>query len=166
MNKPTAAIFPLVKELDPVAAMADNERDEAELVKSRRLIALLALLLVVTGVWAWFATLDEVSTGTGKVIPSSREQVLQTLDGGILTELNVREGSRVAAGQVVARLDPTRISRKHSPDRRGEQPTADFSTIAEGLAGATGGRNSPLSQSQGAANEVYAATGAVVIAGQ
>ena len=103
MNKPTAAIFPLVKELDPVAAMADNERDEAELVKSRRLIALLALLLVVTGVWAWFATLDEVSTGTGKVIPSSREQVLQTLDGGILTELNVREGSRVAAG-VVARL--------------------------------------------------------------
>ena len=51
MNKPTAAIFPLVKELDPVAAMADNERDEADLVKSRRLIALLALLLVVTGVW-------------------------------------------------------------------------------------------------------------------
>lgn len=107
MNKPTAAIFPLVKELDPVAAMADNERDEAELVKSRRLIALLALLLAVTGVWAWFATLDEVSTGTGKVIPSSREQVLQTLDGGILTELNVREGSRVAAGRGRT-IDPTR----------------------------------------------------------
>ncbi len=65
-------------------------------------------MLLVGGVWAWFAVLDEVSTGTGKVIPSSREQVIQTLDGGILTELNVREGSKVQAGQVVARLDPTR----------------------------------------------------------
>ncbi|WP_163311238.1 biotin/lipoyl-binding protein, partial [Klebsiella aerogenes] len=77
-------------------------------VKSRRLILLLAVMLLVGGIWAWFAVLDEVSTGTGKVIPSSREQVIQTLDGGILTELNVREGSKVQAGQVVARLDPTR----------------------------------------------------------
>ncbi len=93
MNK-SDAILPLAQDADPVSDMVDNERDEAELVKSRRLILLLALLMVVTGVWAWFATTDEVSTGTGKVIPSSREQVLQTLDGGILTELNVREGSR------------------------------------------------------------------------
>jgi adhesin transport system membrane fusion protein len=98
----------LMADHDPVALLPDSEEDEAKIVKSRRLILLLAVMLLVGGVWAWFAVLDEVSTGTGKVIPSSREQVIQTLDGGILTELNVREGSKVQAGQVVARLDPTR----------------------------------------------------------
>ncbi len=98
MNKPTAAIFPLVRNSIRLLRWLITSVMRPSWLKSRRLIALLALLLVVTGVWAWFATLDEVSTGTGKVIPSSREQVLQTLDGGILTELNVREGSRVAAG--------------------------------------------------------------------
>lgn len=103
MNK-----LPLMADHDPVALLPDNEQDEAKIVKSRRLILLLAGMLLVGAVWAWFAVLDEVSTGTGKVIPSSREQVIQTLDGGILTELNVQEGSKVQAGQVVARLDPTR----------------------------------------------------------
>lgn len=42
------------------------------------------------------------------MIPSSREQVLQSLDGGILAELTVREGDKVQANQIVARLDPTR----------------------------------------------------------
>ena len=100
--------FPLLADNDPVALLPESEQDEAQIVKSRRLILLLTVMLLVGGVWAWFAVLDEVSTGTGKVIPSSREQVIQTLDGGILTELNVREGSKVQAGQVVARLDPTR----------------------------------------------------------
>jgi adhesin transport system membrane fusion protein len=123
LDKPKATVFeqekargqvvnmskiPLMADHDPVALLPDSEEDEAKIVKSRRLILLLAVMLLVGGVWAWFAVLDEVSTGTGKVIPSSREQVIQTLDGGILTELNVREGSKVQAGQVVARLDPTR----------------------------------------------------------
>ncbi|MEH2922521.1 HlyD family type I secretion periplasmic adaptor subunit [Samsonia erythrinae] len=89
----------------------DPERQysrERRYIGARRIIVLTTLLFFVTGVWAWFGTLDEVSTGGGKVIPSSREQVLQSLDGGILVELNVREGDVVEEGQVVARLDPTR----------------------------------------------------------
>ncbi|POP41207.1 secretion protein HlyD [Superficieibacter electus] len=75
---------------------------------STRIIVLCTLLFAIAGVWAWFGVLDEVSTGTGKVVPSSREQLLQSLDGGVLAELMVREGDQVQAGQVGARLDPTR----------------------------------------------------------
>jgi adhesin transport system membrane fusion protein len=46
--------------------------------------------LVIFFIWAWFFKLEEVSTGTGKVIPSSKEQVIQSLEGGILTKLNVQ----------------------------------------------------------------------------
>lgn len=86
----------------------ENDADNQSLAKSGRIVTLCSLLLLVAWGWASFSTLDEVSTGTGKVIPSSREQVLQSLDGGILVALNVREGQRVEAGEVVARLDPTR----------------------------------------------------------
>lgn len=70
----------------------------------------LSLLLVVAlGVWAYQGRLDEVTVGAGKVVPSTREQVVQSLEGGILAELLVREGDEVQVGKVLARLDRTRI---------------------------------------------------------
>lgn len=81
---------------------------ESEFSGASRIITLSVLMFILLGVWAWFGTLDEVSTGTGKVVPSSREQILQSLDGGIVTEVLVHEGDKVQAGQIVARLDPTR----------------------------------------------------------
>jgi len=65
----------------------------------------LLILLLLAGLFQ----LEEVSTGTGKVIPSSKEQVIQSLDGGILTKLDVQEGDIVEKGQVLAQLDPTRF---------------------------------------------------------
>lgn len=98
--------------------MKTNQRDvamddpdiqrEREFSGASRIIIISVLLFILLGVWAWFGTLDEVSTGTGKVVPSSREQVLQSMDGGIVTEVLVHEGDKVEAGQIVARLDPTR----------------------------------------------------------
>lgn len=91
------------------AAMDDLDiRRERRFSGASRIILLSTLLFAVLGIWTYFGKLDEVSTGSGKVIPSSREQVLQSLDGGILAELTVREGDKVQANQIVARLDPTR----------------------------------------------------------
>ena len=66
---------------------------------------LLALLI-----WARFFMLAEVSTGTGKVIPSSKEQMIQSLEGGILTKLEVKEGDIVEKNQILAQLDLTRFA--------------------------------------------------------
>ncbi|PRY93412.1 adhesin transport system membrane fusion protein [Hasllibacter halocynthiae] len=74
----------------------------------RRLVHLVAAMLVLFLAWAWWFPLAEVSSGQGTVVPSSREQVVQSLEGGILASLAVAEGDVVEAGEVVAQLDPTR----------------------------------------------------------
>ncbi len=95
-------------EVDSSDDLLGELKSETHYTGAVRLILISTALILVTVVWAWFGVLDEVSTGTGKVIPSSRDQVLQSLEGGILTELYVHEGDQVKAGQVVARLDATR----------------------------------------------------------
>lgn len=82
---------------------------EPPLPKSSVIIWIVGIGLLVLLIWAWLFSLEEVSTGTGKVIPSSKEQVVRSLEGGILTTLNVREGEIVERGQVLAQLDPTRF---------------------------------------------------------
>ena len=77
--------------------------------KTSAIIWLCTAALVIFFVWAHFAILDEVTVGTGKVTPSSRAQVIESLDGGIVDQLNVHEGDIVEKGQVLARLDPTRF---------------------------------------------------------
>lgn len=83
------------------------KEDEVALTRSHKIIYLTFLALLAFVIWAAWAELVEVSTGVGKVIPSSKEQVIQSLEGGILTELKVKEGDIVEAGEVLARLDPT-----------------------------------------------------------
>ena len=73
-------------------------------------ITLLALFLAVFLVWAYFSNVEEVTRGQGSVIPSSREQVIQSLDPGVLSEMLVREGDLVERGQVLLKLDTARSS--------------------------------------------------------
>lgn len=86
----------------------NDQIDEAEIVKSSRIIWIFVLLLISLIVWAYNAPLVEVSRGTGKVVPISREQVIQSLEGGIISELLVREGDIVEADQILAQLDLTK----------------------------------------------------------
>ncbi len=58
-------------------------------------------------VWAHFAVLDEVTRGDGTVVPSSKTQVIQNLEGGILAEILVREGDIVEPNDILVRIDNT-----------------------------------------------------------
>lgn len=75
---------------------------------SRWLLWVLSVVFGVFVVWASVFQIDEVARASGEVIASSRVQVIQSVDGGVLSSLQVKEGDRVAAGQVLARLDQTR----------------------------------------------------------
>ncbi len=85
-----------------------TDLNEMRATRSARIVWTIALFLAAFFAWAWFFQIDEVSSGAGKVIPSSRDQVIQSLEGGILSRLNVREGQLVEKDQVLAQLDPTR----------------------------------------------------------
>ena len=85
-----------------------DDVSEAQIIRSNRIIWFFGLLLVVLIAWAYVAELTEVSSGTGKIIPNSREQVIQSLEGGIISRLYVREGDIVEPQQVLAQLDLTK----------------------------------------------------------
>lgn len=107
-----------VRPLPPTAEEADREfmsDARAAVMQESRPLALAVLystafFLIVAVVWASWATLDEVVVGVGKVVPSSQIQVIQNLEGGILSELSVAEGQVVDKDQVLLRIDDTRFT--------------------------------------------------------
>lgn len=76
----------------------------------RLLLAVLVLLMLSAAGWAAVATVEEVTRGEGRVIPSSKIQTVQSLEGGIVKEILVRQGSRVARDQVLLRIDDTGLA--------------------------------------------------------
>jgi adhesin transport system membrane fusion protein len=71
------------------------------------LLGIILFIVFAFIVWAYFADLDQVTRGEGKVIPSSQTQVIQSLDGGTLAEMRVHEGDVVEKDQVVVVIDNT-----------------------------------------------------------
>jgi adhesin transport system membrane fusion protein len=69
------------------------------------IVTFVCLICLLT--WAHFAELDEVTRGEGTVVPSSKTQVIQNLEGGILAEILVREGDIVEPNQILVRIENT-----------------------------------------------------------
>lgn len=88
---------------------ADWARLQQEPLRARWLLYVMALALIALLVWASFASIDEVTRGTGRVIPASQLQTLQSLDGGIVESILVREGERVERNELLMRIDPIRF---------------------------------------------------------
>lgn len=113
----TATFGPLVKRLTPIAeedlssweGEADWARLQQDPMRARMLMRLVGISLVGLLIWAAFAKVDEVTRGEARVVPTSQVQVVQSVDGGIVEELLVKEGQVVEAGQLLMRVDPTRF---------------------------------------------------------
>ena len=81
--------------------MSEHERP------SKVLWVLVAAFFAIV-IWSYFYRIDQVVRGPGTFIATSRVQVIQAVDGGMITSLKVKEGDRVAQGQILATLDDTR----------------------------------------------------------
>jgi adhesin transport system membrane fusion protein len=88
---------------------------------ARMLLMTVTGLLVVFLLWAHFAVLDEVKRGNGKVVPSRQTQVVQSLEGGIISELLIQEGAIVRKEQPLARIEDTNFAAQFGEirERRG-----------------------------------------------
>jgi len=76
---------------------------------SQRMIWILSFTIFVFIAWAAFASVDQIVRGSGKLVPISNTQVIQNLEGGIISELLVWEGKIVEKGEVLARLNDKRF---------------------------------------------------------
>jgi adhesin transport system membrane fusion protein len=76
--------------------------------KSKIILFLIVALILSATIWAHFAKVEEITKGDAKIISKSREQVIQSLEGGILEEMKVKEGTIVNRGDVLLKIDPTR----------------------------------------------------------
>lgn len=73
------------------------------------LVMLLFIVVAVSFVtWAHFARVEEITKGEAKIVSRSHEQVIQSLEGGILAAMEVKEGQQVKKGEVLLKIDPTR----------------------------------------------------------
>lgn len=91
------------------ASDTDWARLQQEPIRARLFLYTICLTFIALFTWAYFAPIDEVTRGAGRVIPASQLQRIQSFDGGVVEQIMIREGQVVEAGQVLMQIDPTRF---------------------------------------------------------
>ncbi|HVO07542.1 MAG TPA: HlyD family type I secretion periplasmic adaptor subunit [Burkholderiaceae bacterium] len=111
----TKLLGPTVSDADAASAGIKSFEREADALISRertrgaqKIVRAAAVVVAALLLWAALAPVDEVTRGDARVIPSRQLQVVQSLDGGVVAEILVREGQVVEAGQLLLRVDETR----------------------------------------------------------
>lgn len=94
-------------------SMFQNDSDDQYTLKSvnrtrHQILWLFVAFLIIALVWAYYSHLDEATVAEGRVIPSKRVQITQSLEGGIVRSIAVREGQHVDEGQILVTLDDTK----------------------------------------------------------
>lgn len=93
---------------------------------ARLLLWVMVLFVAIAIAWAANAPLDEISRGPGEVVPSRQLQVVQNLEGGIISDILVAEGDLVEKGQVLLRIDATRFASSFN-----ENKVREFELVAK-----------------------------------
>lgn len=119
IEKVIAPVFPPPEPLPPEGPVSFNEA-LGELVEggsreeitrhSRAMIRTVFAVVAIAIVWSALTRIDEITRADAKVIPSRQLQVVQSADGGIVSEILVREGQTVEKGQILLKLDQTRVT--------------------------------------------------------
>ena len=112
----TAPIYYMVNKAVPTETRDNlSWSEEADLtileqapLKAKMLMYCILIIMVAIITWAYFAKVDEVTRGEGRVIPSRQMQVIQSLDGGIVSEILIKEGELVKIGTPLIKIDETR----------------------------------------------------------
>ena len=91
----------------PFVGTEKRPRQRQPLTGARLIIVASSIGFAIFLLWAMLAQVDEVTKGEGKVIPSSKAQLIQPAESATVQDLLVRSGQRVQRGQLLARLDAT-----------------------------------------------------------
>jgi adhesin transport system membrane fusion protein len=84
--------------------------DQQNLARPRLFILVTVFLLLCLLVWSWFAQIDMVVRGAGRIVASEHNQIIQHLEGGIVSAILVREGAAVKKGQTLISIADVRAN--------------------------------------------------------
>jgi adhesin transport system membrane fusion protein len=86
-------------------------------IKSQMILWIMLIVIAWLIAWASYAEIDELARGVGRVIPSKQVQIVQNLEGGIISEILVDEGEKVESGQILVKIDDTSFSSSYEENR-------------------------------------------------